>query len=303
MSIIIVDTSKNEHYNENIIRNDQLKAFKSIMNIHLLDLEEAAMYGVERKSAILRLVEDKNRVDVQELSQLFQVSESTIRRDLREMEEAGAIKRTHGGALPVKNVNFEPSISEKKVSSMKEKKAIARKALEFIRDGDTIILDSGTTTAYLMRELGVFSNLTVVTNSLMLSSEWEYHPGIEVVVLGGVYRPGVMSLVGPFAEKCLETIKVDKAFMATNGIDHREGLTTPNLLEADIKRKMISRSDQVILMADSTKFNQISFSRFADLNDVSVCITDNGIPQDYLARFEGKLIRVEVVKPEEDGTA
>ncbi|WP_159887406.1 DeoR/GlpR family DNA-binding transcription regulator [Paenibacillus puerhi] len=239
------------------------------------------MFGEERKGFILQLVEERQRVDSQELCERFQVSESTIRRDLREMEEAGLLKRTHGGAISVKHVNFEPSFTEKEVSSPQEKKAIAAKAAELIRNGDTILLDAGTTTFYLFQHLAAFSKLTVVTNSLQLPRDLQLPAGIEIMVLGGSYRTGVHSLVGPMTERCLDLIKIDKAFMATNSMDLTEGLTTPNMMEADIKRKMIKRSDRVILLSDSTKVNRVSFARFAHWQDIDVCVTDAGLPQEY----------------------
>lgn len=263
------------------------------------------MFGEERKAKILELVELHQRVDVQELCEQFDVSESTVRRDLREMEEAGMVKRTHGGAISVKNVNFEPSYSEKEITGILEKKAIARRAVQWIRNGETVLLDSGTTTHYLLREIGqCFTRLTIVTNSLMLSQDLKLPPGIEVIVLGGIFRSEVMSLVGPFAEKCLEMIKVDKAFMATNGFDLSEGLTTPHFMEADIKRKMMKRADRVILISDSSKANQVSFSRFADWGDIDVFITDSALPKEYRDGLGSRGVEVHIVDPQkEDGHA
>lgn len=257
------------------------------------------MFGEERKSVILSLIEQQTRVDVQELCEKFKVSESTVRRDLREMEEAGTIKRTHGGAISVKTVNFEPSFMEKEISRQAEKKAIARKALQWIREGDTVLLDAGTTTFYLLKELTAFAKLTVVTNSLILPTDMNIHPGIDIMMLGGMVRPGILSLVGPFAEKCLDLINVDKAFIATNGIDLKEGLTTPNLLEADIKHKMIQRADQVFLLSDSSKFKQVSFTKFADLQEIDICITDVGITKDYIEGLAEIGIEVYTVDPKE----
>lgn len=263
------------------------------------------MFGEERKAQILQLIETQQRVDVQALCEQFQVSESTVRRDLREMEEAGLLRRTHGGAISLKNVNFELSFSEKEIAYMNEKKAIAKKAAALIRDGETVLLDSGTTTHCLLREIGsALTKLTIVTNSLMLPRDFKLPPGIEVIVLGGVFRPDVLSLVGPFAEACLGMIKVDKAFMATNGFDLKEGLTTPNILEADIKRKMMKRAETVILLADSSKANQISFSRFAAWEDVDTFITDTGIPGEFIDGLEALGVEVCVVDPrKEEGTS
>ncbi|SFF27885.1 transcriptional regulator, DeoR family [Paenibacillus algorifonticola] len=250
------------------------------------------IFGEERKNLILALVEEQKRVDLQALCEKFQVSESTIRRDLREMEEAGLLKRTHGGAISIRSVNFEPSFSEREITSTEQKKAIAAKAVQWISNGDTILLDSGTTTFYLMQQLTAFTKLTVVTNSLMLPQDLELPPGIDVIVLGGAYRPGVLSLVGPITERSLDFIKVDKAFMATNGMDLEEGLSTPNVVEGDIKRKMIKRADRIILLSDSSKVNQVSFSRFADWSDIDVCITDSAMPEEFARKLEERGVEV-----------
>jgi DeoR family fructose operon transcriptional repressor len=243
------------------------------------------MFGEERKNKIMEIIEREERVDVAELGKLFEVSESTIRRDLKELEDANLLKRTHGGAVSIKiaakqNVNVEPSFHEKEIQFPKEKKAIAKKAAEFIRNGDTILLDSGTTTFYIWQELKSFTNLTVVTNAIISPAYLDHHPGIELIFLGGTFRSQTQSLVGMFTEHCLNMIRVDKCFIATNGVDHRIGLTTPNMAEAEIKRKMIACAGEVFLVTDSSKFGKTSFSKFADLDQIDICITDRKIREE-----------------------
>jgi DeoR family transcriptional regulator, fructose operon transcriptional repressor len=243
------------------------------------------MFVEERKSKILQRLEDEERVDVIELGKLLEVSESTVRRDLKELEEANLLKRTHGGAVSMRmatkqSVTIEPSFLEKEIQHPSEKKAIARKALEWIKEGDTILLDSGTTTFYILQELKSFKHLTVVTNAIISPAFLELHSGIELLFLGGLYRPQTQSLIGMFTEQCLNLIRVDKCFIATNGVDPSIGLTTPSMAEAEIKRKMISCAQEVILVTDSSKFGKSSFAKFADLDDVDVCITDSGIREE-----------------------
>jgi DeoR family transcriptional regulator, fructose operon transcriptional repressor len=253
------------------------------------------MYGIERKSAILELLNKNARVDVQELSQHFDLSESTIRRDLKELEEAQLLKRTHGGAVLVQSVTFEPTYIEKEVRYQAEKKAIAKEAVRFIENGESILLDSGTTTYYLAQELRNFTSLQVVTNSILCASELKDVPGIEVVLCGGLLRAETLALVGPLAEMCFDRIRVDKSFIATNGIDVKNGLTTPNLTEAATKKKMIECAEKVILIADHTKIGQVTFAKFADIHNINHLITDSAAPKNVLRHIEEAGVNVRVV--------
>jgi DeoR family fructose operon transcriptional repressor len=255
------------------------------------------LYGEERKAKIVDYVHKHSRASVQELSEYFSVSESTIRRDLQELEEAKLLRRTHGGAISLQGVNFEPTFEEKEDKFRKEKEAIAKKAVEFIEEGDTLLLDSGTTTYHLVQHLRDFSKLTVVTNSLIFAQELQYHPGIDVLAIGGILRKETLALVGPFAEQCLSMVRVDKAFIATNGLDMEGGLTTPNLIEAATKRKMILSSKQVILLTDHSKAGKIAFSKFADIHEIDKCIIDNAIPTSVHKSLEKVGVDVHIVHP------
>lgn len=253
------------------------------------------MYGEERKLIILEYVQQHSRASVQELSQHLQVSESTIRRDLKELEEVKLLNRTHGGAISLQGVNFEPTYREKEDKFRREKEAIARKAVELIEEGDTILLDSGTTTFHLAQELKSFSRLTVVTNSLILTEELQGVPGIEVLVTGGSLRRETLALVGPIAEQALDRVRVDKAFIATNGVDLTEGLTTPNLIEAATKTKMIKAAKQVILLADHSKVGKVSFAKFAEVTEIQKCIIDHGVAENIVKEMRKLGIEVHVV--------
>ena len=253
------------------------------------------MYGEERKLIILEYVQQHSRASVQELSQHLQVSESTIRRDLKELEDVKLLNRTHGGAISLQGVNFEPTYREKEDKFRREKEAIARKAVELIEEGDTILLDSGTTTFHLAQELKSFSQLTVVTNSLILAEELEGVPGIEVLVTGGSLRRETLALVGPIAEQALDRVRVDKVFIATNGVDLTEGLTTPNLIEAATKIKMIKAAKQVILLADHSKVGKVSFAKFAEVTEIQKCIIDHGVAENTVKEMRKLGIEVHVV--------
>ena len=273
-----------------IIINKQKQSQMSISIIKTINIVHKGgiiiLYGEERKAEILEQIKANSRVSVPELSHFFNVSESTIRRDLKELEEAKLIQRTHGGAIAVDSVNYEPSYLEKEDKFQKEKEAIAKKAVEFINEGDTLILDSGTTTFHLVKELRKFKKLTVVTNSLMLARELEITQGIDLIIIGGFLRKETLAMVGPLAERSLERMKVDKAFIGTNGIDLKEGITTPNLIEAETKRKMIQSAKEVILLADHTKIGKVAFAKVADITEINKCVFNSEVSESVVKSIE-----------------
>ncbi len=260
------------------------------------------LYGEERKKQIIELVNQNGRASVQDLSASFQVSESTIRRDLKELEEERKIKRAHGGAVSLQSVNFEPSVTEKEVRYKSEKRAIAQLAATFIEDGDTILIDSGTTTIHLIPELKSFTDITVVTNSLLIAQELQLNEGIDVIVLGGSLRRETQSLVGPVTNKALHMIRVDKGFIATNGLDLEEGLTTPNLIEAETKYHMMQAAKQVLVLTDHSKVGKVSFAKVAGLQDIDACITDSGVPNHMVQQLEEQGVDMHIVNAIGEGT-
>lgn len=253
------------------------------------------MYETERKKVILEQLSQHKRVDLHGLSGLLKVSESTIRRDLKELEELNLLKRTHGGAIPIHKAIFEQSFEEKSITYSAEKKRIAKQAVKYINEGDVILLDSGSTMLYLAKELVQFSNLTVVTNAMPIAEELKNYNGIEVILIGGTLRKDVLSLVGLVAETVLGLLHVDKAFIATNGIHYNEGLSTPNSEEAAIKRKMIASAKQTILLADSSKIGEVTLFKFAQLSDIDVFITDSAISEDSVIDFQNKDLDIVIV--------
>jgi DeoR family transcriptional regulator, fructose operon transcriptional repressor len=250
------------------------------------------MFEEERKQMIVNYVQSKSRVSVQELCKLLDVSESTIRRDLSDLEDQKMLKRTHGGALDLRSVNFEPTYSEKEDQFKDEKARIAKKAAEFIQDGDSLIIDAGTTTFYLADELAKFKGLTVVTNSIPLMQKLSTIPDIEIIATGGALRKITMAFTGPLSETVLDHIHVDKAFIGTNGLDVEAGLTTPNVLEAAIKQKMISVANKVYVLADHSKIGRVSFARFGKIVDVDACITSAAVTEEQKNIFESNHIQL-----------
>ncbi|MEK3786180.1 MULTISPECIES: DeoR/GlpR family DNA-binding transcription regulator [Paenibacillus] len=253
------------------------------------------LYEEERKPRLLQYIQQNQRASVQVLSEVFQVSESTIRRDLKELEEAQLLKRTHGGAVSLESANIEPAIIDKEDLFREEKAAIAREAAELIRPGDTLLLDAGTTTLHLAREIRRMSDIRVVTNSLLVLNELKDCRDIEVSLTGGMLRPETQAFVGPITEAALDMIRVDKAFIAMNGIDARAGLTTPNMVEAAAKRKMMDIANEVVLLADHSKFGKVAFAKVAELSQVHHGIFDKEVPENSILAMRKLGIVVTIV--------
>lgn len=252
------------------------------------------LFEEERKREMAHYIQSKGRALVPELAERFQVSESTVRRDLRDLEEAKQLRRTHGGAVAIEQDTVEPTFMEKEDRYRTQKEEIARCALSFIEDGDTIFLDSGTTTYYLAKHLKDFQELTVVTNSNMVAEELKQVKHIQLLLTGGALRHETQALVGPLANRSIGAIRVSKLFLAINGVDSVAGLTTPNLIEAETKRCMIHASKQIILVADHSKFGQVSFAKVADLSEIHHCIVDLGVTEQAISDMEAEGIKVTI---------
>lgn len=243
------------------------------------------MFCEERQLKISNLLKEKSSIKVSELSNIFNVSESTIRRDLQEMEERGLLSRTHGGAIGIEKTNFELSFKEKEVKKYEEKFNIGKIAARMIEDGDTIILDSGTTTLQLAKCIKA-KNITVITNSIDIASELSQRKDIELIVTGGTLRLSTRAMVGPITEGTLKNFRVDKTFIGANGISIEEGITTPNIMEAHTKKEMMKVANKVILVADSSKFNQVSFAVICPIRAANTIVTSSDLNEAIIKEFE-----------------
>ncbi len=232
------------------------------------------MFPEERRRRILEMMRSGKAVTVADLAAVFEVSESSIRRDLRELERSGLLARTHGGAVPVEGTLSEPTFAEKTSRNLPQKRAVARVAAGLVKDGDSIILDAGTTTLEIARQLRQRRNLTVVTNAFHIAAELADCPSIRVIVTGGEVKGNTLALVGPVAERTLEEVNVDRTFLGTNGIDLARGLTTPTEAEAAVKRRMIAAARQTVVVADHTKLGKVAFATIAPVTGVQMLVTD-----------------------------
>ncbi len=227
----------------------------------------------ERYERILQTVEEKGSVRVTELSEQFGVTEETIRRDLDHLEKERKIKRSHGGAVSVKNDKTETPYSEREVINVEEKNKIAERALDFIEENDRIILDASSTAWYMAKGLPDIP-LIVLTNSMKVSMELSEKQNIQVISTGGILSPRSLSFVGPLAEYGIHMYHVDKVFFSCQGVHGAKGLSDSNELQAHVKQKMVEAGDKVHLLADHSKFNVQSFSRIATWDNIHVFITD-----------------------------
>ena len=253
------------------------------------------MLSEERRREILRMLETDGRVLVRDLAKSFRTSFITIRKDLETLDHEGQLERTHGGALPVKiGALKDRSLEEKAGMHRREKLRIARAAAQMIRQGQVIILDSGTTTTAIARACRHFKSLTIVTNATNIAAELADTP-IEVILTGGSLRKNSFSLVGPLAEESLRKLNADLLFLAVDGFDVRYGLTTPNLLEARVNRAMAESARRTVVVCDSSKFGRRSLSLILPTSAVHETITDKGISKRDLKALRDAEVEVKVV--------
>jgi DeoR family transcriptional regulator, aga operon transcriptional repressor len=233
----------------------------------------------ERRRAILELLNRQGRVLVAELGRHFETSQVTIRKDLEVLHAHGLVHRTHGGALPARESALEdPTLREKERLHRQEKIRIAQCAASKVKEGQVVILDSGTTTTAVARALRNFQHLTIITNAVNIAAELA-GTAVEVILTGGTLRQNSFSLVGPIAEETLRRLSADLLFLGVDGFDTHFGLSTPNLLEAKVNRVMAEVAKRTVAVCDSSKFGRRSLSLIVPTSSLKEVITDRGIPK------------------------
>jgi DeoR/GlpR family transcriptional regulator of sugar metabolism len=239
------------------------------------------MLPTYRRDKILELLQEDGSAKVLDLAKLFKVTEVTIRQDLEKLEREGLIVREHGGAY-IKNVRDQvQAFSIVHQENLDKKEMIASKCMEFIESGDTIILDSGSTTTEVAKKLRGRKDLTVITNALNIALLLGAEPGIEVIVTGGEFKPPTLSLTGQKAADFFKGLHVQKLFLATAGISLKAGLTYPSISDLVVKKAMIDAAEKTYLVADSTKMGKASFASLGALSLIDYIITDAGIDEKH----------------------
>ena len=249
------------------------------------------MLVAERHEKITALVNEKGSIRVSELSQIFKVTEETIRRDLEKLENDGKLQRSHGGAVSIKEHDLEAPYFEREIRNVKEKIAVAEEAIKYVSTNDRIILDASTTAWYVAKRLPDIP-LTVLTNSMKVAMELVNREKISVIAVGGSLLPKSLSFVGPQTNNALEHYHVNKAFISCQGIHVERGISDSNEMQALVKKKMIEISDEIYLLADYTKFGVQAFSRVATMDAIHFVITDSKTNQEQIQAFKDLPIKV-----------
>jgi DeoR family transcriptional regulator of aga operon len=244
--------------------------------------KRVSVLNEERRRAIVDFVNQNGRALVRELAKKFGSSEITVRRDLEMLHERGLVYRTHGGALPIQaGSESDRDLTQRELQHPREKLKIAAAAASMVQEGQSIVLDSGSTTTAIARALRDFHQLTVITNAINIAGELAGGT-VDVILTGGMLRKNSYSLVGPLAEESLRRLKADVLFLGVDGFDTHSGVSTPNLLEAQLNRLMVSIAARVIAVCDSSKFGRSSLSSIVPISSIHGVITDRQIPKPEL---------------------
>ncbi len=230
------------------------------------------MLTEERRHRVIEAIERAGTVSVQVLAEQFGVSSMTIRRDLQMLEDDGLVRRVHGGAITLRGRGYEPAFVLRARQQPDEKARIGCRAAELVTDGDTLVLDVGTTVLELAKCLRQHSNLTVLVTSLQAANELAGHPGIRLIVAGGVVRYPELSLGGSLTERMLAEFYFDKAFIGASGVS-MDGITGFNLEDSLVKSVLVQRAGQRILLVDHTKFGSVAFRLVAPLSSIDTIVT------------------------------
>jgi DeoR/GlpR family transcriptional regulator of sugar metabolism len=256
----------------------------------------------QRRRQILEEIRRTGAGSVSSLSARFEVSETTIRRDLRMLEEEGQLERTHGGAVSQAHKNDVPAIiareKRKSLHAVQKAKIARYLAREFIEDGDNIALGGGTTVSALVPLLGDRSDLTVVTNGLALTNELHaalrHHTDATILCCGGILRGVSSTFVGPIAEQFFRGFHVNKLFLSATGLTLETGVSDPSMLETQVKRAMIAAAGTVIIVMDSSKFGVKSLLTVLHVDEIDILVTDDGISEEFKRALEARGVDVRI---------
>ena len=243
----------------------------------------------------MRFLKRDGHALVSRLSEEFGVSEVTIRKDLRALEEENLVVRTHGGAVLAEHFKFDLPFDQQSQVRQDEKMRIGAAGAALVEDGEAIIISSGSTTAQVARHLDGKKDLTILTHSLRIASDLLQHMEFKIYLLGGQVLSTMASTIGPYAEAMLSDHAAKRLFLGTDGYDLNYGLTTTNMLEAHLQRRMIESAEQVVVVADSSKFDRRGVSRVCPVSKLDVLITDEALPDKYANHLESEGVHLIIV--------
>jgi DeoR/GlpR family transcriptional regulator of sugar metabolism len=245
------------------------------------------MMAEERRNEILQIVRSEGRVRVNELASRFSSSAVTIRNDLNELHERGLVMRSHGGAVLPEKISRESPVFERLKAHAEEKRRIGSMAATLIHDGETIILDSGTTTLEIARQIKNKQGLQVITNGVNIAAELLDARGVQTFMVGGTIRGDSASVVGRSAEEMFEQFSADKVFLSGAGCDPDFGVSGANLDETMVNRAMLRIAREIILVADSSKLSKRSMVRIAAFSEIDTVVSDSGLREELQEKIRG----------------
>ncbi|SFJ52470.1 transcriptional regulator, DeoR family [Halobacillus dabanensis] len=252
------------------------------------------MFASERRNEIMKILQQKQRLTVKEIAEQISTSEATIRADLTKLEMDGLLTRTHGGAILNEGVSNETSFYFREKKHKSEKRKIAVKALELIKNQQCILLDASSTTVELARHLkNIPFQLTVVTNGIQTALELKDNPLITVILIGGIVTKGSTSIEGDLGIQTLDQVNIDLMFTSASGFSIESGLTDFNLYEVELKREMVKRAKEIVALVDHSKINLSSSAVFCLSNQINTFITDQ--PMDEELYRELKKLNVKII--------
>jgi DeoR family transcriptional regulator, fructose operon transcriptional repressor len=248
-----------------------------------------------RKNRILEQLEKTGFIKVRELAIELDISEITIRRDLDRLDREGFLVKTHGGALK-RDVTLNEYQNVKQIrEKLLEKERIGRAAAEMVKLGDVVFLDTGTTTLQIAHALIKERDLTIVTNSILILSELRFIQHLDIILLGGSYRPGTFALGGPLAENALQNFRAKYAFLGADGITMKDGVTTNDIYTAQITRLMMRFAEKKILVSDHSKIGRMGSIKYANISDFDMLITDSGATNEEWDRLQNSGLTIRSV--------
>lgn len=246
----------------------------------------ASHSAASRHKYTLQVLREHGHASVSRLSAQLGVSEVTIRKDLRLLEARNCLVRTHGGAVLMDHYLYDLPFDEKTRHRAKEKKRIGRRAAELVKDGDTLVLNAGSTNVQVARHLHGKRHLTIATNSVYVALELLNNLEVDVWSLGGILHPATAATVGPVAEAILKQHTFDWLFLAGDGFDIEHGLTTTNVLEAHLSRAMMKAARQTVAVLDATKFGRRGLTQVCSPHEVNLVVTDSDLSSDLASDIE-----------------
>ncbi len=252
--------------------------------------------SLKRKQYIQKALDTEGSLRVNVLAEELSVSEMTIRRDLKELEQEGILKRTHGGAVKEVGRRYEPPFNLRQQQHIEEKQRIAQQAVKFVSEGDTIAIDSGTTTIEFAKLLMNFHDLTIVTPSLHIAFLFMSHPSIRTIISGGEVRSHEGSLIGEFTTYFFQRLYFDLFFLSTAAVDCNTGFTEYIIEDASIKRITIDHSKKTIALMNSKKFGQTAFARVCGFKDIDALITGAELTQEMRTLAQSSSVETYIQK-------